>query len=36
MKKWYTKEFANIANVTVRTLHHYDKIGLLKPSTLSI
>jgi len=25
-------EFARIANVTIRTLHHYDRIGLLKPS----
>jgi len=25
------KEFANLAGVTVRTLHHYDRLGLLKP-----
>jgi len=25
-------EFARLARVTVRTLHHYDRIGLLKPS----
>jgi DNA-binding transcriptional MerR regulator len=25
-------EFAQVAGVTVRTLHHYDRIGLLKPS----
>ena len=25
-------EFAELAGVTVRTLHHYDRIGLLKPS----
>jgi len=25
-------EFAELAGVTVRTLHHYDHIGLLKPS----
>jgi DNA-binding transcriptional MerR regulator len=25
-------EFADLAGVTVRTLHHYDHIGLLKPS----
>ena len=24
-------EFANLAGVTVRALHHYDRIGLLKP-----
>jgi MerR family transcriptional regulator, thiopeptide resistance regulator len=26
------QEFAELAGVTVRTLHHYDKLGLLKPS----
>ncbi len=25
------REFADLAGVTVRTLHHYDRIGLLKP-----
>jgi len=25
-------DFAKLAGVTVRTLHHYDRIGLLKPS----
>jgi DNA-binding transcriptional MerR regulator len=25
------KEFARVAGVTVRTLHHYDRLGLLKP-----
>ncbi|OPJ62542.1 HTH-type transcriptional activator TipA [Clostridium oryzae] len=25
-------ELAKIAGVTVRTLHYYDEIGLLKPS----
>jgi len=25
-------EFATLAGVTVRTLHHYDRIGLLRPS----
>ncbi|MGB0052599.1 MAG: MerR family transcriptional regulator, partial [Terracidiphilus sp.] len=24
-------EFAKLAGVTVRALHHYDRIGLLKP-----
>ncbi|NIL64873.1 MerR family DNA-binding transcriptional regulator, partial [Salinispora arenicola] len=24
---------AELAGVTVRTLHHYDEIGLLRPST---
>lgn len=32
MKKWYAKELSNLTQVSVRTLHHYDKIGLLKPS----
>src|SRR5689334_25424280 len=26
-------EFAEKAGVTVRTLHHYDRLGLLKPSS---
>jgi MerR family transcriptional regulator, thiopeptide resistance regulator len=31
-KNWYTaREFAELAGVTVRTLHHYDRLGLLKP-----
>lgn len=30
-KLWQTNDFAKQANVTVRTLHHYDRIGLLKP-----
>lgn len=30
--KWYVKQLAEIANVSVKTLHHYDKIGLLTPS----
>ncbi len=33
-KGWYrAHEFAQLAGVTVRTLHHYDRIGLLKPGT---
>ena len=28
---WQTREFARIAKVTVRTLHYYDRIKLLKP-----
>jgi len=30
--KWYVKEFSQMTKVSVRTLHHYDKIGLLKPT----
>jgi len=25
------REFAELAGVTVRALHHYDRLGLLKP-----
>jgi DNA-binding transcriptional MerR regulator len=32
MKQWYAKELSKLTQVSVRTLHHYDKIGLLKPS----
>ncbi len=28
---WQTREFARRARVTVRTLHYYDRIGILKP-----
>ncbi|MBX7173986.1 MAG: MerR family transcriptional regulator [Pyrinomonadaceae bacterium] len=31
-KLWQTNEFAKQAGVTARTLHHYDRIGLLKPN----
>lgn len=27
----HASEFADLAGVTVRTLHHYDRLGLLKP-----
>jgi len=31
--RWYkAAEFARLAGVTVRTLHHYDRLGLLKPA----
>src|SRR3990167_835995 len=32
MKQWYVKELSKLTKVTVQTLHHYDRIGLLKPS----
>ena len=32
MTNWYIKEFSKLAGVTVRTLHHYDQIGLLRAS----
>ncbi len=31
-KLYRAQEFAELAGVTVRTLHHYDRLGLLKPS----
>lgn len=31
MAKYSVKQLAKLANVSVRTLHHYDEIGLLKP-----
>jgi DNA-binding transcriptional MerR regulator len=30
-RTYRTKEFAQLAGVTVRALHHYDRLGLLKP-----
>jgi DNA-binding transcriptional MerR regulator len=32
MTQWYVKDLSKLTKVSVRTLHHYDKIGLLKPS----
>lgn len=32
MTQWYPKEFSQLTRMSVRTLHHYDEIGLLKPS----
>jgi DNA-binding transcriptional MerR regulator len=35
-KQWFRpSEFAELAGVTVRTLHHYDRLGLLKPARRS-
>jgi DNA-binding transcriptional MerR regulator len=31
-KLFQPREFAKLSGVTVRTLHHYDRLGLLKPS----
>ena len=33
--RWQVGELAALAKVTVRTLHHYDQIGLLEPSDRS-
>ncbi len=32
MKTLYVKELSRLTKVSIRTLHYYDKIGLLKPS----
>jgi DNA-binding transcriptional MerR regulator len=32
IKNYLIKEFADLTNVTVRALHYYDQLGLLKPS----
>ncbi|HEY6458079.1 MAG TPA: MerR family DNA-binding transcriptional regulator [Steroidobacteraceae bacterium] len=32
MKDFTVKQLAAISGVTVRTLHHYDEVGLLKPA----
>lgn len=32
---WKIGELAKLTGITVRTLHHYDQIGLLSPSQLS-
>lgn len=32
MKQYSVKKLAKLAGVSVRTLHHYDQIGLLKPT----
>lgn len=32
MSQWFVKELADITGTSVQTLHHYDQIGLLKPS----
>ncbi|MCX7121366.1 MAG: MerR family transcriptional regulator [Gammaproteobacteria bacterium] len=32
MKQWYVKELSYLTKISVQTLHHYDRIDLLKPS----
>src|SRR5437868_5468371 len=34
-KLFKAREFARLTGVTVRALHHYDRLGLLKPSRYS-
>lgn len=32
MTQWYVKDLSKLTQITVQTLHHYDRIGLLVPS----
>jgi len=32
MTQWYVKDLSKLTHVSVQTLHHYDRIGLLAPS----
>jgi len=32
MAQWYVKKLSKLTNVSVKTLYHYESIGLLKPS----
>src|SRR5580693_5760563 len=32
MAQWYVKDLSKLTQVSVQTLHHYDRIGLLEPS----
>lgn len=32
MTQWYVKDLSKLTGITVQTLHHYDRIDLLKPS----
>jgi len=32
MAQWYVKDLSKLTKVSVQTLHHYDRIDLLKPS----
>lgn len=32
MTQWYVKDLSKLIDISVQTLHHYDHIGLLKPS----
>jgi len=31
--RYTVKQLSDLAGVTIRTLHYYDEIGLLKPSS---
>lgn len=32
MAKWYVKDLSKLTGISVQTLHHYDRVDLLKPS----
>jgi len=32
MTQWYVKDLSKLTSISVQTLHHYDRIGLMKPS----
>ena len=32
MTQWFVKDLSKLSGVSAQTLHHYDRIGLLKPS----
>lgn len=32
MTRWFVKDLAKLTHISVQTLHHYDRIALLKPS----
>ncbi len=34
--RWQTKDFADLTGVSVRTLHYYDEIGLLRPGYVDV
>ena len=36
MAQWRIKEVSNLTKISIRMLHHYDKIGLLTPSTRAL
>lgn len=33
MTQWYVKDLSKLTGISVQTLHHYDRIDLLKPSS---
>ena len=35
MKKLTVSEVSRMSGVSVRTLHHYDQVGLLKPAEVT-